>query len=164
MKPSGISLGGYRPGANGRVTELHGRYYHRHWGFGLYFESKVAAGLAAFLDRFAASRDGFWVALLEDEIVGSVTIEGGDAESTGARLRWFILAEEARGRGAGHLLLGAAMDFCRGAGFGQVHLHTFAGLDAARHLYQKYGFTLTGEHEARQWGEPVLEQRFQWRP
>ena len=56
------------------------------------------------------------------------------------------------------------MDFCRGAGFGQVHLHTFAGLDAARHLYQKYGFTLTGEHEARQWGGPVLEQRFQWRP
>ena len=129
----------------------------------MYFEHRVAAGLAAFLDRFAASRDGCWVALLEDEIVGSVTIEGGDAESTGARLRWFILAEEARGRGAGHLLLGAAMDFCRGAGFGQVHLHTFAGLDAARHLYQKYGFTLTGEHEDRHWGEPGLAQGFQWR-
>ena len=164
MTTSGVSLQGYRPGAIGRVTELHGRYYHRHWGFGLYFETKVAAELAAFFGRFDAPRDGFWVALLEDEIVGSVTLDGGDAKSPGARLRWFILAEKAAGRGVGTLLLEAALDFCRRAGFGQVHLWTFAGLDAARHLYEKFGFTLTQEQEHRQWGEPVLEQKFEWRP
>ena len=40
---------GYTPGAIGRVAEMHGTYYHREWGFGLYFEAKVATELSAFL-------------------------------------------------------------------------------------------------------------------
>ena len=35
---------GYVPGAIGKVVELHGTYYAQHWGFGLFFEAKVAAG------------------------------------------------------------------------------------------------------------------------
>jgi len=41
-------------------------------------------------------------------------------------------------------------------------LHTFAGLDAARHLYQQHGFALIDEHATTAWGPPVLEQRFEW--
>jgi hypothetical protein len=37
-----VTLSGYIPGAIGRIVELHGRYYHEHWGFDLFFESKVA--------------------------------------------------------------------------------------------------------------------------
>ena len=37
-----IVIGGYCPGALGRVAEMHAEYYHRHWGFGLFFEAKVA--------------------------------------------------------------------------------------------------------------------------
>jgi hypothetical protein len=33
---------GYVPGTIGRVVELHGAYYHAHWGFGAFFEAKVA--------------------------------------------------------------------------------------------------------------------------
>lgn len=33
---------GYIPGSIGRIAELHGTYYHDHWGFGLYFEAMVA--------------------------------------------------------------------------------------------------------------------------
>ncbi|RTZ99387.1 MAG: hypothetical protein DSY89_08480, partial [Deltaproteobacteria bacterium] len=51
---------GYFPGAIGQVTELHGTYYHSHWGFGLYFEAMVATGLSTFLKRYDESRDGFW--------------------------------------------------------------------------------------------------------
>ena len=54
---------GYRPGAIGRVAQLHGEYYHRHWGFGLFFEAKVATELAAFLSRCDETRDGFWTAV-----------------------------------------------------------------------------------------------------
>ena len=54
---------GYVPGAIGRVAQLHGRYYHEHWGFGLYFEAKVATELADFLGRYDAGRDGFWTQL-----------------------------------------------------------------------------------------------------
>jgi hypothetical protein len=47
-----IEIGEYRPGAIGRVTEMHAAYYHRTWGFGLFFEAKVATELAEFLGRF----------------------------------------------------------------------------------------------------------------
>jgi hypothetical protein len=33
---------GYAPGAIGRVVEMHGDYYARHWGFGVFFEAKAA--------------------------------------------------------------------------------------------------------------------------
>jgi hypothetical protein len=59
--------------------------------------------------------------------------------------------------------MSAAMNFCR-ARYRHVYLHTFAGLDAARHLYQQHGFTLIDEHTTTAWGPPVLEQRFEWSP
>jgi hypothetical protein len=58
-------LRGYIPGSIGRVAELHGTYYYQHWGFGLFFEAKVATELAAFLGRYNEQRDGFWTAVLE---------------------------------------------------------------------------------------------------
>jgi hypothetical protein len=33
---------GFIPGSLGRVAELQGTYYHQHWGFGLFFEAKIA--------------------------------------------------------------------------------------------------------------------------
>src|SRR6516225_1958300 len=70
---------GYVPGAIGKVVELHGTYYARHWGFGVFFEAKVAAGLSEFLNRYDESHDGFWVAVDGQRIVGSITIDGNDA-------------------------------------------------------------------------------------
>ena len=157
-------LSGYEPGALGRVVELHGSYYAKHWGFGVAFESRVARGLAEFLASFDPSRDGFWVVRREagdGRIVGSLSIVGArDGEPT--RLRWFILDESAQGRGTGRALMREAMDFCERAGHRHVYLTTFAGLDAARRLYEDFGFRLTHEGVDRTWGVPVTEQRFDW--
>ena len=49
---------GYSPGAIGRIAEMHGTYYHRHWKFGLFFEAKVATEIADFLSIFDKERDG----------------------------------------------------------------------------------------------------------
>ena len=155
---------GYRPGAIGRITELHAGYYHRHWGFGLYFERKVAAGLAEFLGRFDPARDGLWLALLGHEIVGSIVIDGAPAGEEGAHLRWFIVDPGQQGLGIGKRLLKSALDFSRKCGFPRVHLWTFAGLDAARRLYETHGFVLRKEHEDRQWGVTCREQLFEWTP
>ena len=54
-----------------------------------------------------------------------------------------------------------AMNFCR-TRFASAYLHTFAGLDAARHLYEQHGFVLTDERPTTAWGPSVLEQRFKW--
>ena len=154
---------GYLPGALGRITELHGTYYDNHWGLGLYFEAKAATEMAELMLRFNPAQDGIWLATTAagKEIIGSVLIDGKDAQGEGARLRWFILAEGYQGRGIGQQLLNMALDFCRQAGFRRVYLTTFAGLDAARHLYERAGFKLYEEVEDRHWGEPLLEQKFE---
>ena len=55
---------GYIPGSIGRVAALHGTYYQQHWGFGLFFEAKVATELASFLSRYDEQRDSFWTAVV----------------------------------------------------------------------------------------------------
>ena len=158
-------LSGYEPGALGRVVELHGAYYAKHWGFGVAFEAMVAKGLAEFLSSFDHACDGFWVVRPEADdgpVLGSISIVGARAGEP-ARLRWFILDEAARGRGTGRTLMRAAMDFCEHAGHRHVTLTTFAGLDAARKLYEDFGFRLTHEGLDRSWGVPVTGQRFDWK-
>ncbi|MEK7437421.1 MAG: GNAT family N-acetyltransferase [Pseudomonadota bacterium] len=152
----------YAPGAIGRITELHGTYYQRHSGFGLYFESKVACELSEFLRRFDAARDGMWLALSDGRIEGSITIDAGEAETEGAHLRWFIVSDALRGNGAGNKLISTALDFCRAREYKKIYLWTFEGLAAARHLYEKYGFRLTRQQRGGHWGAEVNEQRFEY--
>ena len=152
----------YVPGAIGRITELHGSYYHQHADFGLYFESKVACELSEFLRRYDSARDGIWLALSHGRIEGSIVIDGGDAETEGAHLRWFIVSDSLRGNGVGSKLITAALDFCRRRKYKKIYLWTFEGLNTARHLYEKYGFRVTQQQRGNQWGSEVNEQRFEF--
>ena len=128
---------------------------------GLFFEAKAATELAAFLCRFNATRDGFWAALVDDCMVGSITIDGMEATTRGARLRWFIITPEYQGRDLGKQLMRTAIDFCKQVHYTRVYLTTFAGLDAARHLYEKWGFRLTQETQDSHWGKTLTEQVFE---
>lgn len=152
---------GYLPGCIGRISEIHGTYYHDHWGFGLYFEAKVAAGISQFLQRYDAERDGIWVAVRDERIEGSIVIDGAQATTRGAHLRWFILSGEMRAKGFGRELINKAMAFCRAKGYRDVYLWTFEGLDAARHLYEEAGFQLVRQEKGEQWGVTVNEQYFE---
>jgi len=156
-----VELSGYIPGAIGRIAELHGTYYCKHWGFDLFFESKVAIDLSEFLRRLHEVHDAFWVASVGEKIVGAIAIDGANHNSKGAHLRWFIVAPENQGHGIGKTLLKEAIKFCRKKKFGRVYLWTFAGLDPARHLYERFGFKLCEEREGNQWGRTVTEQRFE---
>lgn len=152
---------GYIPGAIGKITELHARYYHRFWDFGLFFERKVAGGLTEFLGRFDASRDGLWLAVSEDVIVGSIAIDGKSAQQADAHLRWFIVDMDIQSTGVGRRLLDRAVSFCRKCRHPKIYLWTFEGLDAARHLYESSGFTLSKEIMEDSWGKSVKEQLFE---
>ena len=158
-----IEIGGWQPGVLGQVVALHGRYYARDWGFGPYFEAKVAAGMAAFLPRLDPARDLFLAARRGGHLLGSMTIDGGESTANEAHLRWFITADSARGTGLGNRLMDRAMAFCDRAGFALVYLDTFKGLESARHLYEKHGFALVGERPDTTWGVAVTEQRFERR-
>jgi GNAT superfamily N-acetyltransferase len=151
---------GYRPGSIGRIAQLHSTYYHREWGFGLYFEAKVASELSEFLRRYDEKRDGIWLALVDGTVEGAVVIDGIHAEDRGAHLRWFIVSDRLRGQGVGRRLLDRAIDFCADRGYKQVYLWTFEGLHAARHLYEAAGFRQIEARKGNSWGIEVTEQRF----
>ena len=151
---------GYRPGCIGRVAEMHAAYYSRTVGFGVEFEAKVATELSAFCLRYVEGRDGLWLAVAGDAVHGSIAIDGSRYMQTGAHLRWFITSDEVRGQGLGSRLLGAALDFCKARSYHNIHLWTFDELHAARHLYEKHGFTLSQTQRGSQWGKEMNEQLF----
>lgn len=155
-----VTISGYIPGAIGRVAELHAQYYSAAWDFGLFFEAKVAMGLSEFMERFDASRDGFWIVSRDGRVEGAIAIDGTEAENEGAHLRWFILSEALRGQGLGNRLMEESVGFCRERCYPQIYLWTFQGLHPARHLYEKFGFKLVEQKPGKQWGKEVLEQRF----
>ncbi len=152
---------GYRPGAIGRVTDMHATYYSREWAFDQFFEARIATEFAAFVQRLNPDRDLLALALRDGRIIGSIVIDGSEGDGTVAHLRWFIVDDDARGTGAGRRLMADAMAFCREKGFSSVYLYTFAGLDAAVHLYEDAGFTLAEAFSGDQWGKTVTEQRYE---
>jgi GNAT superfamily N-acetyltransferase len=158
---SDVILTGYLPGAIGRIVELHANYYYLNWGFGLFFEARVAKEMSEFLSRFDETRDGLWIVWLNDRIEGGVAIDGVKAATDGAHLRWFILSSEVHSQGFGKRLMEEAISFCKKKNYEKVYLETFEGLHAARHLYEKFGFRLVRQAEGAQWGKKVTEQKFE---
>ena len=151
---------GYRPSLIGRITHMHMAYYAPFAGFGQRFESVVAGGLASFCDRLHHPNNQIWLAIQDQQIVGSVAIDGEDLGNNTAHLRWFIMDDRVRGQGVGGQLLTQALQFVDAKEFEETQLWTFNGLHAARHLYESNGFKLAEENPGNQWGTEILEQRF----
>jgi GNAT superfamily N-acetyltransferase len=152
---------GWRRGVIGDIVGLHALYYAKHWQLGAVFEAKVATGLGAFLQSYDPNVSRLFTATSGGRLIGSLAIDGSNAR--GARLRWFILAEEACGRGIGKALMQNAMNFLHEKHCRFCYLTTFAGLEPARALYQRHGFRLAHEAPDATWGRLLLEQRFEWR-
>jgi GNAT superfamily N-acetyltransferase len=148
----------WTPGAIGDIAALHARHYAVSHGFGAFFEAKVARELGDFLLRFDPARDLFRCAMGQRRVLGSLVLDCGE-DPASAHLRWFIMDPALRGRGLGRRWLDDAIAQARRSGAPDIHLWTLAGLDAAAHLYEAAGFTLTDEIEARQWGRSVIERR-----
>ncbi|MEM1300126.1 MAG: GNAT family N-acetyltransferase [Pseudomonadota bacterium] len=151
----------FPPGAIGSIVTLHARHYAEHWGFGSFFEAKVATELAAFSMR-ASSDDLVLTATDAEGVCGSLVLDLNDPESgsRGAHLRWFITSDRCRGTGLGRELMTRAMAHADALRDGRAWLTTFRGLDAARHLYEAFGFKLVHEAEGEVWGNKVFEQEF----
>lgn len=149
------------PGALTGIVDMHDSYYGSRWGFGPLFTQKNVAELSVFLGRFDPDHDGLWTAQADGRIEGSLAVDGSQARAEGAELRWFLVSDALRGRGAGSRLLDGALTFCRDRAFSGVYLWTFAGLDNARRLYDTAGFTLTGQRLGTRWGTEVLEQKLE---
>jgi ribosomal protein S18 acetylase RimI-like enzyme len=150
---------GYLPGAVGDVAALHGRTYAASHGFGVTFETRVATALGSFLEGM--DERSLFAAVVDDagRVLGSIAIDGAQAPL--AQLRWFILHESLRGQGWGRRLMQAAMDHA--ARFDGVYLYTMEGLDAAIHLYRRFGFIETARIPDAQWGTGFSNIRMETR-
>ena len=117
--------------------------------------------MSDFLLRYDDQHDGLWLAFGNGNILGSVAIDGLEAKSKGAHLRWFIVDEHYHNQGIGKSLLNHALNFCQDLDFKKVYLWTFEGLNPARHIYEKAGFVLAEQREGQMWGKRRNEQLFE---
>lgn len=155
-------VAGLLPGVLSASVALQTLYYARDHAFGVHFETGRMADVAAFLARYDATRDGVWAVVDKGAILGTLVIDGGSFDDPDcAQLRWFILADELQGKGMGRRMMQAAMDFCAQR-YSRVRLGTFSALNAARRLYEAFGFRKVHEQPTTEWGPEVLEQRWEW--
>lgn len=148
-----------RPGDVGQIVALHAREYEKIAGFGIEFEALVARDLGDFVSLdHPDSR--IWIARDADgTVLGSIAMDlSHGADDT--HLRWFLLSPDARGTGLGRRLLNAAIEHADAHGVRTTVLWTFQGLDTARAMYEKHGFSLTLEQIGERWGSTVTEQEF----
>ncbi|WP_409179019.1 GNAT family N-acetyltransferase [Brevibacillus fortis] len=154
---SQVSIRPFQPGDAGYIAHLHGRSYHQTYQFGRIFEYYVMKGLAEFM--IDADGGELWVAEVNGEIIGSIGIT--KFSDTVAQLRWFVLDEKYQGMGIGKKLIETAINFCKDQSYQHIFLWTVNILVAARHLYQKYNFTLSAEKPNEEWtGTMLIEERW----
>lgn len=152
------------PGLLGDVVALHGRTYAEGWNFPTSFEAKVATEMAEFFCRYDPARDlVLSVAAPDGRASASITLDVSDPELAPGQghVRWFIVADQWRGRGVGRQLIDEAIAHARRLPLASLYLTTFRGLDAAATLYQRAGFAITHEQAGATWGRTVVEQRLE---
>jgi GNAT superfamily N-acetyltransferase len=94
-------------------------------------------------EHYLGEGSHFWVAEIDGRLVGMAGVERKDA-STG-RLRRMRVTTAERRQGIAQALLETAERFCLGQGYRRLVLDTTEQQTAAHRLYEKNGFTRTGE-------------------
>jgi GNAT superfamily N-acetyltransferase len=154
-----LKVRSHQPGDMGFVAYRHGILYEREDGFDTSFDGYVIEGLNQFVKQYDPEKDHLWVALRGDRPVGSIAIVNAGQDE--AQLRWFLVEPEVRDLGVGRLLMETAMAFCVQKGYRIVFLWTLSHLEAARSLYERFGFSLTETKTHPIWGRTLTEERWE---
>ena len=162
------------PGDLGWVVQRHGAFYATEYGWDASFEALVAqivADYAARANQQSANEqsaneqsadhrgEAAWIAELDGEPAGCVFCMCKDG--TTAQLRLLLVEPRARGLGVGSRLVGECVSFARRSGYREIVLWTNDVLHAARRIYQRAGFELTGSQPHHSFGHDLVGQ--DWR-
>lgn len=146
-----------RYGDFGWIVSCHAKTYAREYGWDHSFEGLVAQIVADYVKSNDPSCERCWIAELNGENVGSAFLVKDEQPGT-ARIRLLIVDEKARGLGLGARLTDECISFARQTGYTKITLWTHSILTAARHIYQKAGFTLTSSEKRHSWGKDVVAE------
>ncbi len=147
-----------QPGDFGWVVKRHAELYAQEYGWIEPFEGVCAQIVADFANKNDPQRERCWIAELDGANVGCVFLVADS--DTVARIRLLLVDPKARGLGLGARLVDECTDFARGTGYTNITLWTHSVLTAARHIYQKAGFTLTRSEERVSWSKPVVSEHW----
>ena len=146
----------HRPGDIGWVVQRHGEIYCREYGWNEAFEALVAEIAAKFVQNLDPKRERCWIAERDGVRLGCIFLVAQD--KTTAKLRLLLVEPDARGLGLGRRLIDACIAFAREAGYKRIVLWTQNNLDAARHLYERAGFRLTGSESHHSFGSDLVAE------
>jgi GNAT superfamily N-acetyltransferase len=120
----------------------------------------VARGLARFVLALAEDPEAgrAWLAEDAEGLAGCIAISR-EGEAHG-RVRWFLVAERARGQGLGRRLLDEALAYARER-FSSLELDTFSELTTAAGMYRAAGFELRRSVPQADWGRTIELQRYE---
>jgi DNA-binding MarR family transcriptional regulator/GNAT superfamily N-acetyltransferase len=158
MQPArnGYTLRAPVPGDFGWIVRRHAEIYAQEYGWGEPFEGLCAQIVADFANDYDKKRERCWIAEMDGERAGCVFLVK-DSDKV-ARVRLLLVDPKARGLGLGARLVDECVRFARRAGYTKITLWTHSLLTAARHVYQKAGFRLTGTERHNSWGRPVTSE------
>ncbi len=147
------------PGDLGWVVHRHGSVYAAEYGWDESFEALVARIVADYASGHDSRRERAWIAEADGKPAGCVFCVRSDVST--AQLRLLLVEPAARGLGLGGRLVSECVSFARSAGYSQIILWTNDVLTAARHLYERAGFRLTGQERHHSFGHDLVGQT--WR-
>jgi GNAT superfamily N-acetyltransferase len=147
-----VVIRGPEPGDLGWLVERHGALYASEYGWDESFERLVAQIVA----DFDPAGDRAWIAEVDGTRAGVVLCVHHDDET--AKLRTLLVEPSARGLGLGTSLVDRVIAHARNRGYATLTLWTNDVLHAARHVYEKAGFTLQSEAPHRAFGHDLVEQ------
>ncbi len=145
-----------RAGDFGWIVSRHAECYGQEYGWGEPFEGLCAQIVADYANKNDPKCERCWIAELDGENVGCVMLVKDSDEV--ARIRLLLVDPKGRGLGLGRRLVDECIRFARAAGYKKITLWTHSVLTAARHVYEKAGFTLTSSEKRHSWGKDVVAE------
>lgn len=154
-----ITIRPFMPSDIEYVISRHKTLYYAERHLSGTFSAYVDEIVYNFVEKYSSQTDCLRILECNGVPAGSIAI--AKVDETTAQLRFFMLEPEMRQRGYGNRLMDMALDFCRDKGYKKVFLLTITAQVIARHVYETHGFRKVVSYDKSEWGDGVIEERWE---